>query len=254
MECAADCKRARTTQPTAALTGRGQGPKRTLHRERPFSQTDARSSLVFQAPFPMTNVTLIDNYDSFTWNLVHYLGALGAQVNVVRNDQISVEAVLASDPDAIVLSPGPCTPREAGICCDLIRAAGDNIPLFGVCLGHQAIGDVYGGDVVRAPQPMHGKLSDIQHRGASVFRGINGPFKATRYHSLVVERITLPDALAVTAETADGLIMGLAHKSHPVHGVQFHPESILSEHGHLMFRNFLDLAQAWNAGQRRRRS
>jgi anthranilate synthase component 2 len=199
-------------------------------------------------------VTLIDNYDSFTWNLVHYLGALGADVSVHRNDRISVDAILRDDPDAIVLSPGPCTPREAGICLDLIHAAGDRIPIFGVCLGHQAIGGAYGGDVVRAPEPMHGKVSEIRHHGETIFRGIDGPFQATRYHSLVVERATIPDALAVTAESDDGLIMGLSHRTHPVHGVQFHPESILSEHGHRILQNFLDLARTWNEGSRRRRS
>jgi anthranilate synthase component II len=195
------------------------------------------------------NVTLIDNYDSFTWNLVHYLGALGATVSVKRNDQQGVDEVLAERPDAIVLSPGPCTPREAGICLDLIRAAGPTTPIFGVCLGHQAIGDVYGGTVGRAAVPMHGKVSEIRHGGGTVFRGINGPFRATRYHSLVVDRDSLPDDLAVTAETEDGTVMGLSHRRHPVHGVQFHPESIESEHGHLILRNFLDLAAAWTAGR-----
>jgi anthranilate synthase component 2 len=194
----------------------------------------------------MPTVTLIDNYDSFTWNLVHYLGSLGASVAVYRNDEITVAGVIDAEPDAIVLSPGPCTPREAGICCDLIRAAGDTIPIFGVCLGHQAIGDVYGGKVVRAPVPMHGKLSQILHRSETVFRGINGPFEATRYHSLVIDSDSVPRDLAVTAETAEGLIMGVSHKSHPVHGVQFHPESILSEHGMVILKNFLDLAAAWN--------
>jgi len=198
----------------------------------------------------MPTVTLIDNYDSFTWNLVHYIGVLGAEVNVYRNDEITVDAVLAGDPDAIVLSPGPCTPREAGICRDLIRAAGETIPLLGVCLGHQAIGDVYGGNVVRAT-PMHGKLSQIHHRGETVFRGINGPFAATRYHSLVIEPMSLPQDLAVTAATEDGVIMAVSHRSHPVHGVQFHPESILSEHGSLILKNFLDLAVAWNARRER---
>jgi len=193
----------------------------------------------------MPRVTLIDNYDSFTFNLVHYLGALGAHVSVHRNDKISVADVLAGYPDAIVLSPGPCTPREAGICLDLIAAASDTTPIFGVCLGHQAIGAAFGGDIVRAPQPIHGKLSLIDHRGETVFRGLNQPFKATRYHSLVVERATLPDALKITAET-DGLIMGLSHKSRPLHGVQFHPESIASEQGSLILRNFLDLAMDWN--------
>lgn len=197
----------------------------------------------------MPTVTLIDNYDSFTWNLVHYLGSLGADVTVKRNDQVGVGDVLAERPDAIVLSPGPCTPREAGVCLDLIRAAGPTTPIFGVCLGHQAIGDAYGGTVTRALEPMHGKVSEVRHGGGAVFRGINGPFQATRYHSLVVERDSLPDALTVTADTADGTIMGLSHRTHPVHGVQFHPESIQSEHGHLILKNFLDLAAAWRAGR-----
>jgi anthranilate synthase component 2 len=196
-------------------------------------------------------VILIDNYDSFTFNLVHYLGGLGAEVTVHRNDKISADAVIAADPDAIVVSPGPCTPKDAGICVDLIRKAAPRIPLFGVCLGHQAIGEAFGGDVVRAPQPVHGKMSVMQHQGESVFRGINGPFKATRYHSLVVDRATMPAELAVTAET-DGLVMGLQHKSLPVHGVQFHPESIASEHGHLILKNFLDIAARWNATTGRR--
>ena len=192
-------------------------------------------------------IVLIDNYDSFTFNLFHYLGGLGAEVRVFRNNKIAVERVIAMDPDAVVLSPGPCTPNEAGICLDLISKAGSGIPMLGVCLGHQAIGQAFGGSVVRAPVPVHGKLSEIRHKGESVFRGINGPFKATRYHSLVVGRADLPHELAVTAETDDGLIMGLAHRTLPVHGVQFHPESIASEHGHLMLRNFLETAAAWNA-------
>jgi anthranilate synthase component 2 len=191
-------------------------------------------------------IVLIDNYDSFAFNLVHYFGELGARVEVHRNDKVTAAAVIAAAPDAIVLSPGPCTPNEAGICLDLIPAAAPRIPILGVCLGHQAIGQAFGGKVVRAPVPVHGKLSDIEHRGGSVFRGINAPFKATRYHSLVVDRATLPRDLDVTAETADGLVMGLAHKRLPVHGVQFHPESIASEHGHLLLKNFLDLAAAWN--------
>jgi len=191
-------------------------------------------------------ILLIDNYDSFTFNLVHYLGGLGAEVVVHRNNRISVADVMKMQPEAIVISPGPCTPTEAGICLDLIGAASSTIPMFGVCLGHQAMGQAFGGKVVRAPVPVHGKLSEIKHTGQSVFRGINGPFKATRYHSLVVDRGTLPDALTVTAET-DGLIMGATHKTLPVHGVQFHPESIASEHGHLILKNFLELAAAWNA-------
>ena len=193
----------------------------------------------------MSKVTLIDNYDSFTWNLVHYLGALGAEVDVVRNDAKTADEILAEKPDAIVLSPGPCTPKEAGVCLEIIEKAKGRVPIMGVCLGHQAIGDAYGGDVVRAPAPLHGKTSEIAHKGETLFHGINAPFQATRYHSLVVERSTLPEDLHITAE-ADGLIMALSHKSHPVHGVQFHPESIASEHGHLIFKNFLDLAAAWN--------
>jgi anthranilate synthase component 2 len=188
-------------------------------------------------------IVLIDNYDSFTFNLVHYLGGLGADVAVHRNDAVTVDEVLAMRPEAIVLSPGPCTPTEAGICLDLIAKASDGVPMLGVCLGHQAIGQAFGGDVVRALQPVHGKVSEIRHEGESVFRGINGPFKATRYHSLVVARDTMPDELQVTAQTSDGLVMGLAHKSRPVHGVQFHPESIASEHGHLMLKNFIELAK-----------
>jgi anthranilate synthase component 2 len=197
-------------------------------------------------------IVLIDNYDSFAFNLVHYLGELGADVAVHRNDKVSTEEVVAAEPDAIVLSPGPCTPNEAGICLDLIAAASLRIPTLGVCLGHQAIGQAFGGKIVRAPVPVHGKLSEIKHRGGSVFRGINAPFKATRYHSLVVERTSMPRDLDVTAETADGLVMGLAHRELPVHGVQFHPESIASEHGHLLLKNFLDLAAAWNTAIGRR--
>ncbi len=197
-------------------------------------------------------IVLIDNYDSFTFNLVHFFGDLGAEVRVHRNDKISTAAILAADPDAVVLSPGPCTPKEAGICLDLIAAASGQIPILCVCLGHQAIGDAFGGKVVRAPAPVHGKLSEIRHSGAGIFRGINAPFQATRYHSLVVERDGLPDELTVTADTDDGLIMGLAHKRRPVHGVQFHPESIASEHGHLMLKNFLDIAASWNESSGRR--
>ncbi|MBS9476314.1 anthranilate synthase component II [Ancylobacter radicis] len=197
-------------------------------------------------------ILLVDNYDSFTWNLVHYLGGLGAEVEVRRNDTLTVDEALAMKPEAIVISPGPATPDDAGICCDLIaRAAQEGVPVFGVCLGHQAIGQVFGGEVIRAPLPIHGKLADVQHKGETVFRGINGPFKATRYHSLVVKRETLPPALGITAETDDGLIMGLSHKELPVHGVQFHPESIASEHGQTILKNFLDLARAWNAGRSR---
>jgi anthranilate synthase component 2 len=195
----------------------------------------------------MAMIVLVDNYDSFTFNLVHYLGELGAEVVVHRNDKIAPADVLAAKPEAIVLSPGPCTPNEAGICLDLIERASATVPILGVCLGHQAIGQAFGGKVTRAPSPVHGKLSDIRHHGQGMFRGINGPFQATRYHSLVVERDTLPAALSVTAETDDRLVMGLAHNKLPVHGVQFHPESIASEHGHLMLKNFLELAAQWNA-------
>jgi anthranilate synthase component II len=197
-------------------------------------------------------IVLIDNYDSFAFNLVHFLGDLGAKVRVHRNDKISSAAVVAADPDAIVLSPGPCTPKEAGICLDLIRAVAGKIPVLGVCLGHQAIGDAFGGNIVRAPVPVHGKLSTIRHGGTGVFRGINAPFLATRYHSLVVDRASLPALLTVTAETDDGLVMGLAHERLPIHGVQFHPESIASEHGHLMLKNFLDIAADWNSANGRR--
>jgi anthranilate synthase component II len=187
-------------------------------------------------------LVLIDNYDSFTYNLVHFLGELGAACKVFRNDKISVDGVLKLKPKGIVLSPGPCTPNEAGICLELIARAGPKVPLLGVCLGHQAIGQVYGGKVVRAPVPMHGKLSKIAHAGKGVFKGLPKSFEVTRYHSLIVEREGLPTSLVVTAKTADGLIMGLQHKTHPVHGVQFHPESIASEHGHALLANFLELA------------
>jgi anthranilate synthase component 2 len=192
-------------------------------------------------------IVLIDNYDSFTFNLFHYLGGLGADVVVHRNDKISTADVIAAAPEAIVLSPGPCTPNEAGICLDVVAKASATIPILGVCLGHQAIGQSFGGKVVRAPTLVHGKLSSIKHRGEGVFRGINGPFQATRYHSLVVERATMPSELGIVAETNDGLVMGVAHSRLPIHGVQFHPESIASEHGHLILKNFLDIAAAWNA-------
>ena len=196
-------------------------------------------------------IVLIDNYDSFTFNLVHYLGSLGADVVVHRNDKITVAGVLAAEPEAIVLSPGPCTPNEAGICLDLIKQTAPTIPILGVCLGHQAIGQAFGGKIVRAA-PQHGKVFEIKHDGSGVFRGINGPLKATRYHSLVVERASMPRDLIVNAETDDRLVMGLMHARLPVHGVQFHPESIASEHGHLMLKNFLDIAAAWNKQSGRR--
>jgi anthranilate synthase component 2 len=185
---------------------------------------------------------LIDNYDSFTYNLVHFLGELGATCEVIRNDKISAEEVMKKKPKAIVLSPGPCTPNEAGVCLDLIAKAGGKLPLLGVCLGHQAIGQVYGGKVIRAPEPLHGKLSTIRHQDKGVFKDLPEKFDVTRYHSLIVERNSLPDDLEVTAETPDGLIMGLQHKTHPVHGVQFHPESIASQQGHALLANFLQLA------------
>ncbi len=196
-------------------------------------------------------IVLIDNYDSFTFNLFHYLAGLGADVVVHRNDKITADAVVASEPDGIVLSPGPCTPDDAGICLDLIAKASSRIPILGVCLGHQAIGQAFGGKVVRAPVPVHGKLSEVRSDNTGLFRGINAPFQATRYHSLIVDRGTLPASLAVNAETNDHLIMGLAHTKLPVHGVQFHPESIASQHGHLMLKNFLDIAAAWNVAQGR---
>ena len=199
-------------------------------------------------------VLVIDNYDSFTYNLVHYLGELGAKLAVRRNDKIGVAEVVAMDPDAIVISPGPCTPNEAGICLDLIRTVGPEIPIFGVCLGHQAIGQVYGGTIVRAPSLMHGKVSTITHTGRGVFRGINGDFQATRYHSLTIAPETMPAVLEQTASAEDGVIMGAMHRSHPVHGVQFHPESIASEHGHTILKNFLDIAARWNAKNRVERS
>jgi anthranilate synthase component 2 len=192
-------------------------------------------------------ILLIDNYDSFTFNLVHYLGELGAECDVRRNDAISVEAAVALAPDSIVLSPGPCTPNEAGICLDLIRAVAGRVPLLGVCLGHQAIGQVYGGEVVRAPKPMHGKTSPVHHGGSDVFAGLPSPFLATRYHSLTVRPESLPAELVATAHTADGVIMGLRHAVHPLYGVQFHPESIASEHGHDLLANFLHLARTFQA-------
>lgn len=187
----------------------------------------------------MKTILLIDNYDSFTYNLVHYFAELGAQVEVVRNDAISATDAIGKKPDGIVISPGPCTPNDAGICLDLITTLQGRIPLLGVCLGHQAIGQAFGGHVIRAPQVMHGKTSAILHLGEGLFAGLPSPFVATRYHSLIVERATLPDALRITAETEDGIIMGLQHRTLPLHGVQFHPESIASEHGHALLGNFL---------------
>jgi anthranilate synthase component II len=188
-------------------------------------------------------ILLIDNYDSFTYNLFHYLGELGAQVKVVRNDEITADQALALNPQGIVLSPGPCTPNEAGICLDVIKQADGRMPILGVCLGHQAIGQVYGGRVVRAPEPMHGKLSRVHHTGKSVFRGLNNDFLATRYHSLTIDPPSMPASLEVTATSEDGVIQGVMHKTHPIHGVQFHPESIASENGHALLNNFLTIAR-----------
>ena len=186
---------------------------------------------------------LIDNYDSFTYNLVHYLGELGATPAVYRNDALDVQQAMALNPQAIVLSPGPCDPARAGICLALTLAAAEaRIPLLGVCLGHQTIGEAFGGNVVRCNDIVHGKMGTMQHTGKGIFADLPNPFQATRYHSLVVDRATLPDCLEITADLADGTIMGLQHRDLPIHGVQFHPESIRSEHGHHMLRNFLDLA------------
>ena len=187
-------------------------------------------------------ILVVDNYDSFTWNLVHYLAELGAETRVVRNDDLTAAEAWALRPEAVLLSPGPCTPNEAGICLAILDTAPLEMPIFGVCLGHQAMGQAFGGEVIRAKALMHGKTSPIEHEGRSVFKGLPSPFTATRYHSLAVRRETLPDALEVTALTADGEIMGLAHASRPIHGVQFHPESIATEHGHAMLATFLDLA------------
>ncbi|MCF7816759.1 MAG: aminodeoxychorismate/anthranilate synthase component II [Kiritimatiellales bacterium] len=186
-------------------------------------------------------ILVIDNYDSFTYNLVQYLGELGAEMRVFRNDEITVEQAVALKPEKVLVSPGPCTPKEAGVSCDIIREFGPRIPLFGVCLGHQAIGDVYGGKVIRADRLMHGKTSPMIHEGESVFKGLPSPFDATRYHSLIIERKSIPDCLKITAWTAEGEIMGVQHKQHPVHGVQFHPESILTVEGKKLLQNFLDL-------------
>ena len=187
-------------------------------------------------------ILVVDNYDSFTWNLVHYLAELGAATRVVRNDDLTAAEAWALKPEAVLLSPGPCTPNEAGVCLAILDTAPLEMPIFGVCLGHQAMGQAFGGEVIRAKALMHGKTSPIEHDGRSVFRGLPSPFTATRYHSLAVRRETLPDVLEVTAWTADGEIMGLAHRTRPIHGVQFHPESIATEHGHDLLANFLDLA------------
>ena len=186
---------------------------------------------------------LIDNYDSFTYNLVHFLGELEADVTIYRNDAISADEGLALKPDGIVLSPGPCDPDQAGICLELIEKNAGTVPLLGVCLGHQAIGQAFGGNVVRASILMHGKTSDIHHDGHGLFQGLPTPFSATRYHSLIVERESLPDCLEVTAQTDDGVVMAVAHREFPVHGVQFHPESIASDQGHELLKNFLDIVK-----------
>ena len=188
-------------------------------------------------------ITLIDNYDSFTYNLVHTFGDLGVTCRVYRNDKISAQAVLAEKPQAIVLSPGPCTPNEAGICLSLVKKNAGRVPLLGVCLGHQAIGQAYGGDVIRAPKLMHGKISTIYNSGEGIFQGLPSEFAATRYHSLIVKEKTLPSCLRITASTSDGLIMAVQHQSQPVFGVQFHPESIASAYGHAMLANFLRIAR-----------
>ncbi|WP_309089458.1 aminodeoxychorismate/anthranilate synthase component II [Phenylobacterium sp.] len=187
-------------------------------------------------------ILVIDNYDSFTYNLVHYLNELGAETHVVRNDALSVDEALGLKPEAVLLSPGPCTPNEAGVCLSLLTAAPADLPIFGVCLGHQSIGQAFGGEVVRAKALMHGKTSLIHHNGKGVFAGLKNPFTATRYHSLSVEKSVLPPDLEVTAWTEDGEIMGVQHKSRPIFGVQFHPESIATECGHELLGNFLDIA------------
>ncbi|MFD3270968.1 aminodeoxychorismate/anthranilate synthase component II [Paenibacillus dendritiformis] len=187
-------------------------------------------------------ILVIDNYDSFTYNLVQYLGELGEEVQVYRNDEIDIAGIERLQPDHLLLSPGPCTPNEAGITLQVMEHFAGSIPILGVCLGHQAIGQAFGGEVVRAGRLMHGKTSPILHQGESIFAGLPNPFTATRYHSLIVDRASLPACLAITAETAEGEIMGLQHKEYPIVGVQFHPESIISEHGHQMLRNFLSMA------------
>ncbi len=188
----------------------------------------------------MADILLIDNYDSFVYNLLHYLGELGASVEVVRNDATTPKELIARKPKAIVISPGPCDPQKSGICLDLVERAKGVIPMLGVCLGHQVIAQACGAKIMRANVPMHGKISDIKHTNKDVFKGLPNPFKATRYHSLIVERDSLPDVFDITAETDDGIIMGLVHKTYPLHGVQFHPESIASEHGHAILKHFLE--------------
>ena len=195
-------------------------------------------------------ILVIDNYDSFTFNLVHFLGDVGGECEVWRNDAITPQAVLDRAPEAVVLSPGPCTPNEAGICLDLIKAAAGKLPMLGVCLGHQAIGQAFGGKVIRAPAPMHGKTSRVFHKGTDILQGVASPFTATRYHSLIVDSASLPEVLIPTAWTEDGILMAMRHRSLPIFGVQFHPESIASEAGHDILRNFLDIARGRNAPAR----
>ena len=195
-------------------------------------------------------ILVIDNYDSFTFNLVHFLGDVGGECEVWRNDAITPQAVLDHAPEAVVLSPGPCTPNEAGICLDLIKAAAGKLPMLGVCLGHQAIGQAFGGRVIRAPAPMHGKTSRVFHKGTDILQGVASPFTATRYHSLIVDSASLPEVLIPTAWTEDGILMAMRHRSLPIFGVQFHPESIASEAGHDILRNFLDIARGRNAPAR----
>ncbi len=188
-------------------------------------------------------ITLIDNYDSFTYNLVQYLGDLGAQTRVYRNDEVSVDHIIEEKPNGILISPGPSDPDHAGICLELIKAAAEHdVPLFGVCLGHQAIAQSFGGKVIRASEPMHGKISDISHDEKSVFKGLPSPYPVTRYHSLIAAKESLPDCLEITAQTDDGIIMGLSHKTKQIHGVQFHPESIATKHGHDLLKNFIELS------------
>jgi anthranilate synthase component 2 len=193
----------------------------------------------------MNRLVLIDNFDSFTWNLVHLVGGLGADIRVVRNDAVSVEELRAERPRAILISPGPCTPNEAGVCLEVITRLSDEIPIFGVCLGMQAIGQAMGGEVVRAPVPVHGKTSQVTHSGGGLFHGLNRPIGVARYHSLVIRRETCPQDLSIEAQSEDGLIMAVSHRTRPLHGVQFHPESIASEGGATIVQNFLDLADEW---------
>jgi len=190
---------------------------------------------------------LIDNYDSFTYNLLHYMGEVGADVVVHRNDAITIDDIRAMAPEGIVISPGPCDPDWAGICLEVIEKLQGVFPIFGVCLGHQCIAQSFGGTIIRAPMPMHGKMSTITHKGAAVFAGVPSPFQATRYHSLTLDPATVPECLMVTAESEDGVIQGVSHKTLPIHGVQFHPESIASEHGHQILRNFIEISRGRNA-------